>query len=49
MSEIVTYTLAFIAMLSAVVLYLWHTPAQHQPVTKRQPARVNKRRDHREV
>jgi len=49
MIELAISALAFIALLSAVMLYLWRTPAQQQPVTLRQPVRVSTRRGRREV
>jgi hypothetical protein len=50
MIELVISALLFIAMLSAVVLYIWRTPAQQQqPVTLRRPVRVTTRRRRREV
>jgi len=43
--ELMTSMLAFIVLLSAVVLYLWQTPTpQQKPVTLRQPDRVKMRR-----
>ncbi len=44
MLEIFGYSVAFIALLSAVVLYLWQTPGpKQQPVALRQRQKVSLR------
>ena len=51
MLELFGYSVAFIALLSAVVLTIWHTPtAKHQPATLRQRQGISQhthRRGHR--